>query len=195
MTEYKDSAPIEGNQFETEQSVVVNDQRAFAVTKGTIGTATPWTGSQIAEQLADPGHRAIIEEVRAEPDEQKQKALKEQKKFEIIGICPHFKRFRNDHRAADDALPEEATYKTCVDVDEREFGQQAIDGALRLNQEPGMWHDKVIYIEHSLRGGIGADGKAGKCHIWLIQPVGMTAIATQVAFCKALGIPCDDSVQ
>lgn len=188
MTEYQDSAPFEGNLFETEQSVVVNDQPVFAVTKGTIGTATPWTGSQIAGQLADPKHRATVEEVRAEPDEQKQKALKEKKKFEIIGICPHFKRFRNDHRAADDALPEEATYKTCVDIDKREFGQQAIDGALRLNQEPGKWHDKVIYIEHSLRAG-------GKCHIWLIQPVGMTAVETQVAFCKALGIPCDDSVQ
>ena len=160
----------------------------FAVTKGNIGTAVPWTGDQIAQELDDPKLHANVEEVRAETDEAKQKALKEQKKFEIIGICPHFKQFRNNHRAANEAIPESCTYETNVDVDDRAFGQQAIEGALRLNSEPGMWKDKVLYIENSLRGG-------GKCHIWLIQPVGMTPIETQQAFCKALGIPCDDSVQ
>jgi hypothetical protein len=169
-------------------STVINPQPLFAVTKGNIGTAVPWTAEQIAQELATPQLKAHVEEVRAEPDEQKQKALKEQKKFDIIGICPHYYGFRDNHRAADEALPECCTYKTSVDVDDRQFGQQAIEGALRLNEQPGMWHNKVLYIEHSLRGG-------GKCHIWLILPVGMTVVETQQAFCKALDISCDDSVQ
>ncbi|WP_289458467.1 hypothetical protein, partial [Klebsiella pneumoniae] len=70
----------------------------------------------------------------AETDEQKQKALKEQRKFDIIGLCPHFWQFRDNHRAAAEALAECCTYKTCVDVDDRQYGQQAIDGALRLNE-------------------------------------------------------------
>lgn len=172
--------------FESENTVI--NQPLFAVTKGNIGTAVAWTGSQIAEALAEPKLHSIVKEVRAEDDEQKQKALKEQRKFDIIGICPHFWQFRDNHRAAAEALAECCTHKTCVDVDDRQYGQQAVDGALRLNAEPGMWRDKVLYIENSLRGG-------GKCHIWLICPVGMTAIETQQVFCQALGIPCDDAVQ
>ena len=197
------SAPVEGLVFDNNESVNAVDnnstvtnpataeasqQPVFAVTKGNIGTATPWTGSQIAEALADPILHGIVKEVRAEQDEEKQKQLKEQKKFDIVGICPHYFGFRNNHRAAAEALAECCTYKTCVDVDKREFGQQAVEGAMKLNEQPGMWHNKVIYIEHSLRGN-------GKCHIWLICPVGMTAIETQEAFCKALDIPCDDAVQ
>ena len=160
----------------------------FAVTKGNIGTAVPQTREQIAAGLADPDLHAIRDAIRAETDEAKQKALKEKKKYSIIGLCPHYWQFNNNHRAAAEALAECCTHKTCVDMDKREYGQQAIEGALRLTKEPGMWKDKVIYIENSLRG-------SGKCHIWLICPVGMTAIETQQAFCKALGIPCDDSVQ
>ncbi|MCR4808459.1 MAG: hypothetical protein K5896_01210 [Prevotella sp.] len=198
-------APQQGNLFETE-NIVVNPAAAetpqpahvepaaetpppvFAVTKGNIGTAVPQTGEQITVALADPELHAIRDAIRAETDEAKQKALKEEKKYSIIGLCPHYWQFNNNHRAAAEALPECCTHKTCVDMDKREYGQQAIEGALRLTKEPGVWKDKVIYIENSLRG-------SGKCHIWLICPVGMTAIETQEAFCKALGIPCDDSVQ
>ena len=207
MTQSKVTAQ-EGNLFETE-NIVVNpvaaaeqteqaveppaeqqpsDPPVFAVTKGNIGTAVSWTGEQIALALVDPKLHATRDEVRAETDPDKQKALKEEKKFDIIGICPHFSGFNNNHRAAAEALAACCTHKTCVDVDDRQYGQQAIEGALRLTKEPGMWKDKVLYIENSLRGG-------GKCHIWLTCPVGMTAIETQQEFCKALGIPCDDAVQ
>lgn len=160
----------------------------FAVTKGNIGEAKTVTGEQIAQELANTRLHEIIREVRAEADETKQKALKEKHKFNIIGICPHFSRFNNNHRTQADALPESCTYMTCVDVDNRDYGQQAVEGALRLNEQLGMWRDKVLYIENSLRGG-------GKVHIWLRCPVGMTVAETQEAFCKALEIPCDSSVQ
>jgi hypothetical protein len=164
-------------------------QHVFAVTQSNIGMAKPATGEQIAQELANPRLRKIVEKVRAEADEAKQKQLKEQHKFDIIGICPHYYGFRNDHRTAADAIPECCTFQTCVDVDDRQYGQQAVEGALRLNKQEGtMWHQKVLYIENSLRGG-------GKVHIWLRCPVGMTVAETQQAFCKALGIPCDESVQ
>ena len=197
------SAPVEGLIFDNNESVNAVDnnstvtnlitteaaqQPVFAVTKGNIGTATPWTSGQIAEVLAAPKLHAIVKEVRAIADEQQQKAEKEKRKYDIIGICPHFFQFRDNHRAAANALAECCTYMTCVDVDDRQYGQQAIDGALRLNAKPGQWHDKLLYIENSLRGG-------GKCHIWLICPLGMNAIETQQAFCKDLDIPCDDAVQ
>jgi hypothetical protein len=104
----KTSAPVEGLIFDNNESVnavdanstVTNNEPVFAVTKGSIGTAVGWTGSQIAEALADPKLHGIVKEVRGETDKEKQKQLKEQKKFDIIGICPHFASFRNDHRAA-----------------------------------------------------------------------------------------------
>ena len=205
MSNINNIAPQQGNLFETE-NIVVNPAAAetqqpahvepavetpppvYALTKGNIGTAVPQTGEQIAAALADPELHAARDAIRAETDEVKQKALKEEKKYSIIGLCPHYWQFNNNHRAAAEALTACCTHKTCVDMDERAYGQQAIEGALRLTKKPGMWKDKVIYIENSLRGG-------GKCHIWLICPVGMTAIETQEAFCKALDIPCDPALQ
>ena len=205
MSNINNIAPQQGNLFETE-NIVVNPTAAeaqqpahvepavetpppvYALTKGNIGTAVPQTGEQIAAALADPELHAARDAIRAETDEVKQKALKEEKKYSIIGLCPHYWQFNNNHRAAAEALAACCTHKTCVDMDEREYGQQAIEGALRLTKKPGMWKDKVIYIENSLRGG-------GKVHIWLICPVGMTAIETQEAFCKALDIPCDPALQ
>ena len=165
------------------------EQPVFAMTKGDIGMARPATAKEISEALADPQLHATVEEVRAEKDEQKQRELKEKKKFNIPGICPHYTQFRNNHRAAADAIPECCTYVTCVDVDDRAYGQQAIDGAIRLTKQQGTkWYQKVLYIENSLRGG-------GKVHIFLRQPVGTTAIETQQEFCRELGIPCDEAVQ
>lgn len=198
----KISTAQHGNIFESTNQVInpaaateqqptpaTGQQPVFAVTKGNIGEAKPATGEQIAQELASPRLHDHVKDVRAVTDEAKQKALKEQRKYDIIGICPHFSLFRNNHRAAADAIPECCTYTTCVDVDDRNFGQQAIEGALRLNEQQGtMWHQKVVYIENSLRGG-------GKVHIWLRCPVGMTVAETQQAFCKEVGIPCDEAVQ
>jgi len=186
------SAP-QGNILESENQVTnpatATEQPVFAVTKGDIGEAHPATGEQIAKELTGTQLHDIVRGVRAENDEQKQKALKEQSKFNILGICPHFYKFRNNHRTQADAIAECCTYMTCIDVDNRDFGQKAIDGALRLNDEQGTrWYGKVLYIENSLRGG-------GKVHIWLACPLGMTIVETQEAFCSEIGIPCDSMVQ
>ena len=181
----------EGNIFESANQVTnpAAEQPIFAMTKGDIGTARPTTAKEISEALASPDLQATVNEVRAETDEQKQKELKEKKKFSIPGLCPHFTQFRNNHRAAADALPECCTYTTCIDVDDRTYGQQAVEGAKRLTEQQGTkWFGKVLYIENSLRAG-------GKVHIFVRQPLGMTAIETQQEFCRELAIPCDESVQ
>ena len=85
------SAPVEGLVFDNNESVnavdanstVTNNEPVFAVTKGSIGTAVGWTGSQIAEALADPKLHGIVKEVRGETDKEKQKQLKEQKTEKI----------------------------------------------------------------------------------------------------------------
>lgn len=183
----------QGNLFEsanqvTNSAVESAQQPVFAMVKGNIGQAHPATGELIAKELENPLLHDIVKDVRAESDEAKQKMLKEKRKFDIVGLCPHFSQFRDDHRTQADAIPECCTYMTCVDVDNRDYGQRAVEGALRLNEQPGKWRDKLLYIENSLRGG-------GKVHIWLRCPVGMTVAETQEAFCKALEIPCDSSVQ
>lgn len=190
MEQQTTTAP-EGNIFESANQVTnpAAEQPIFAMTKGDIGTARPTTAKEISEALASPGLQATVNEVRAETDEQKQKELKEKKKFCIPGLCPHFTQFRNNHRAAADALPECCTYTTCIDVDDRTYGQQAVSGAKRLTEQQGTkWFGKVLYIENSLRAG-------GKVHIFVRQPLGMTAIETQQEFCRELAIPCDESVQ
>ena len=185
-------AQQQGNLFEGVSNV---SEAVYAMTKGNIGRAVGATAAQIEQELTSPQLAATREEIRSEPDEAAQKALKEQHKFDIPGLCPHFSGFRDDHRAAADALPECCTCDTCCDVDEREYGQQAVDAALRLNSEPGMFHDKLLYVEHSLRGGLDANGKATKVHIWWRQPIGMTAIETQQAFSQAAGVPVDPAMQ
>lgn len=190
MEKQTTTAP-EGNIFESANQVTnpAAEQPIFAMTKGDIGTARPATAKEISEALASPDLQATVNEVRAETDEQKQKELKEKKKFSIPGLCPHFTQFRNNHRAAADALPECATNTTCIDVDDRAYGQQAVEGAKRLTEQQGTkWFGKVLYIENSLRAG-------GKVHIFVRQPLGMTAIETQQEFCRELAIPCDESVQ
>ena len=67
------SAPVEGLIFDNNESVnavannnstVTNPQSVFAVTKGNIGTATPATGEQIAQELAAPELHAIVNDLR-----------------------------------------------------------------------------------------------------------------------------------
>ena len=161
----------------------------FAMTKGNWAIAVPATASKIVSNLADPDQIAIIEKVRAIADEAQQKAMKKESEHDLTGLCPHYSQFNANHRTAADANPECCTYTTCVDVDDRAYGQQAIDGAKRLTEQRGTkWYQKVLYIENSLRGG-------GKVHIFIRCPLGMTVAETQQEFCQELGIPCDESVQ
>ena len=139
----------QGNLFESATQVInpatKQEQPLFAMTKGNWAVATPAMASQIATELASPRLHAIVKEVQAIEDEDEQKAKKKEREHDIPGLCPHYSQFRNNHRAAADAIPESCTYVTCVDVDDRSFGQQAIDGAKRLTEQQGTkWYGKVL---------------------------------------------------
>ena len=96
-------------------------------------------------------------------------------------ICPHYAAFRNNHRAQKDIMPETFTFMTCVDVDDKELVQKAIEQALAVNQdEYSDWQNQVLRIEYSARK---------KVHIYIRIPKGMTIEEAQQAFCKERDVP------
>ena len=109
----------------------------------------------------------------------------EKKKDKLPFICPHYSAFRKNHRAQADIIPEEFTYMTCVDVDEKELVDKAIKNALAVNQdEYSDWQNQVLRMEYSARK---------KLHIYIRIPKGMTIEEAQQAFCKETDIPYDES--
>ena len=94
------------------------------------GYAEPGTAEQITNLLFGGvgGLSVTVKKIR-----QGQEQLKEELPF----LCPHYAQFRDNHRAQADIIPEAFTYKTCVDVDEKELVEEARRRAMNVNQEPG----------------------------------------------------------
>lgn len=68
---------------------------------------------------------SIINQIRATEN----KDVRRQAKAQLPFRCPHYFRFRDNHRAQDSILPEEFTFQTCVDIDDvsqvsRAFGSR-----------------------------------------------------------------------
>ncbi len=140
------------------------------------GYAEPASAGQIEAMLSGESLRAMVEQIRNGNE-----ALKE----ELPTICPHYARFRNNHRAQADIIPEAFTFKTCIDVDDLELVEKAIERALALNHdELSEWQGMVEYIERSARK---------KVHIWIRIPRGMTIEEAQKEFCAEIEIPYDAS--
>ena len=59
---------------------------------------------------------SLINQIRATEDKDERRQLKGMLPFR----CPHYFRFRDNHRAQDSILPEEFTFQTCVDIDDEE---------------------------------------------------------------------------
>lgn len=98
--------------------------------------------------------------------------------------CPHYFRFRNNHRAQSDILPEEFTFQTCVDIDDKTQVEQALSRAYLLDKEEGLWQGKLLHAEYSA---------SHKLHLDIRMPVGMTITETQQAYCKELGVDFDEN--
>ena len=140
------------------------------------GYAEPATAEQIDSMLGSEGLKQMVEAIR-----QGDEALKETLPY----VCPHYSAFRNNHRAQADIIAEAFTHVTCVDVDDKELVAQAIERALKENENPfSDFEGEVVYIEYSARK---------KVHIWIRLPVGMTVAEAQQAFCKEIEIPYDES--
>ena len=142
------------------------------------GYAEPATVGQIMDMMFGgvSNLKAIVEAIREGHEE-----LKEELPF----LCPHYSRFRGNHRAQADIVPQEFTHKTCVDVDDPELVPTAIKNALEANKNPfSDFEGLVEYIEYSARK---------KVHIWIRLPKGMTIAEAQQAFCQEIEVPYDES--
>ena len=98
--------------------------------------------------------------------------------------CAHYYRFLKNRRSQSNADPTAFLFQTTVDVDDKEFVEQALEKARELNCSDSIWKGKLLHLEYSARK---------KLHIDIRMPVGMTIEETQRAYCEASGIPYDKS--
>ena len=98
--------------------------------------------------------------------------------------CAHYYRFLKNRRAQSNADPTAFLFQTTVDVDDKEFVELALEKARELNCSDTIWKGKLLHLEYSARK---------KLHIDIRMPMGMTIEETQKAYCKALGVPYDES--
>ena len=98
--------------------------------------------------------------------------------------CAHYYRFLKNRRSQSNADPTAFLFQTTVDVDDKEYVEQAIERARELNCSDTIWKGMLLHLEYSARK---------KLHIDIRMPVGMTIEETQRAYCEASGIPYDKS--
>ena len=122
---------------------------------------------------------SLINQIRATEDKDERRQLKGMLPFR----CPHYFRFRDNHRAQDSILPDEFTFQTCVDIDDEEQVEPALSRAYLLNNmEGGQWQGMLLHAEYSA---------SKKLHLDIRIPVGMTIEEAQRAYTKALGVDFD----
>jgi hypothetical protein len=122
---------------------------------------------------------SLITKIRQTEDKDERRQLKGMLPFR----CPHYFRFRDNHRAQDCILPEEFTFQTCVDIDAEEQVEPALSRAYLLNnKEGGQWQGMLLHAEYSA---------SKKLHLDIRIPVGMTIEEAQRAYTKALGVDFD----
>ena len=141
--------------------------------------AQPWLKG-LVEQIRDEKPMAGVDAANGKAAAKAREELKRQLPFRAI----HYARFRNNHRSQGDADPESFLFQTTVDVDDKEYVEQALEKARKLNCSDTIWKGKLLHLEYSARK---------KLHIDIRMPVGMTIEETQRAYCEASGIPYDKS--
>ena len=98
--------------------------------------------------------------------------------------CAHYYRFLKNRRSQSNADPTAFLFQTTVDVDDKEFVEQALEKARELNCSDSIWKGMLLHLEYSAKN---------KLHIDIRMPIGMTIEETQKAYCEALGVPYDKS--
>ena len=157
---------------------------------GKLNSSQPLT---VYDSLTAQGWlKGVIEQIRGEKpvsgvdggDEKAVKKAREALKKQLPIRAIHYYRFRNNHRSAEDADPESFLFQTTIDVDDKEYVEQALEKARELNCSDTIWKGKLLHLEYSARK---------KLHIDIRMPIGMTIEETQKAYCEAAGIPYDKS--
>ena len=139
----------------------------------------PWLHEMV---LQIRGEKSIRSVDRA--DEAKIAKAQQRIKGQLPFRCAHYYRFLKNRRAQDNADPTAFLFQTTVDVDDKEYVDQAIERARELNCSDSIWKGMLLHLEYSARK---------KLHIDIRMPVGMTIEETQRAYCEALGVPYDES--
>ena len=142
--------------------------------------------------IAQPWLKGVIAQIRGEKaipgvdagDEKAVKKAREGLKRQLPIRAIHYSKFRNNHRSAEDAVPESFLFQTTIDVDDVDYVDTALEKARELNCSNTIWKGKLLHLEYSARK---------KLHIDIRMPMGMTIEETQKAYCEAAGIPYDKS--
>ena len=121
----------------------------------------------------------LVVAIRFEQDHGKRRELK----ANLPIRCPHYFRFKDNHRSQPNIIPEAFTFQTCVDIDNQEQVEGALERAYLINSQEGQWKDMLLHAEYSA---------SGKLHLDIRIPMGMTIKEAQTAYCKALGIDFDE---
>ena len=142
--------------------------------------------------IAQPWLKGMIAQIRGEKaipgvdagDEKAVKKAREGLKRQLPIRAIHYSKFRNNHRSAEDAVPESFLFQTTIDVDDVDYVDAALEKARELNCSNTIWKGMLLHLEYSARK---------KLHIDIRMPMGMTIEETQKAYCEAAGIPYDKS--
>ena len=150
--------------------IAMNPQRG-----GNKGSASCLPLAEYDKLIAQPWLHDMVEQIRGGNDK-----LKGLMPFR----CGHYSRFLKNHRSQKDADPTSFLFQTTIDIDDKELVGIAIEMARQLNCSDSIWKGMLLHLEYSARK---------KLHIDIRMPIGMTIEETQRAYCKALGVPCDES--
>ena len=159
---------------------------------GNKGSASCQPLSEYDKTISLPWLHEMVLQIRGEKsirsvdrtDEAKIAKAQQRIKGQLPFRCAHYYRFLKNRRAQDNADPTAFLFQTTVDVDEKEYVEQAIERARELNCSDTIWKGMLLHLEYSARK---------KLHIDIRMPVGMTIEETQRAYCEALGVPYDES--
>ena len=150
--------------------IAMNPQRG-----GNKGSASCLPLAEYDKLIAQPWLHDMVEQIHGGNDK-----LKGLMPFR----CGHYSRFLKNHRSQKDADPTSFLFQTTIDIDDKELVGIAIEMARQLNCSDSIWKGMLLHLEYSARK---------KLHIDIRMPIGMTIEETQRAYCKALGVPCDES--
>ena len=157
-------------------TVAFNTQHTGDRSRDHRGYAEPFTSEQVDGLLSEDWLRRMVGDIRNGQEELKDR---------LPYVCPHYQRFKDNHRAQASIIPEAFTFMTCVDVDDKELVEPAIERTKELiADEDSDWQELILRMDYSARK---------KLHIWLRLPVGKTIAETQQEFCDEIGVPYDES--
>ena len=159
---------------------------------GNKGSASCQTLSAYDKTISLPWLHEMVLQIRGEKsirsvdrtDDAQLAKARQRIKGQLPFRCAHYYRFLKNRRSQSNADPTAFLFQTTVDVDDKEFVEQALEKARELNCSDSVWKGKLLHLEYSARK---------KLHIDIRMPIGMTIEETQKAYCEALGVPYDES--